>query len=72
MVHIFRVIRWQGEPREMEQACPPTWLTREQYLNWTCFPAFYAKVFNKLEPGHPAMHMRKDAVLDAIFMRDDV
>lgn len=49
-VTFFRAVHWRGEPKEMEQACPVTWLTRDQYLDWTPFPAFYAKVFPRIKP----------------------
>ena len=46
-VHLFRV-RKLGDPQEMELGCPVTWLTREQFLKWSPFAEFYAKVFSAI------------------------
>lgn len=43
-VHIFRVTAI-GEPVEMEEGCPVTWLTREGFLATSPFAAFYERVF---------------------------
>ena len=51
-VHIFRVMAY-GAPREMEDACPVTWLTREQFLKWSPFAPLYEKVFAAVPPRVP-------------------
>lgn len=48
-VHVFRVDAWQGEPRECEAGSPVTWFTREEFLKWSPFAAFYEKMFAALE-----------------------
>jgi ADP-ribose pyrophosphatase YjhB (NUDIX family) len=38
-----------GEPREMELSCPVAWFTRDEFLLWSPFAAFYKKVFADLD-----------------------
>lgn len=44
MVHVFRVDA-TGKPRETEEGSPVTWLTRDEFLKWSPFAAFYRKYF---------------------------
>jgi 8-oxo-dGTP diphosphatase len=48
-VQIFRAVAL-GTPREVEDGCPVTWLTREQFLKWSPFASLYEKVFAALPP----------------------
>lgn len=50
-VHIFRVTA-NGEPQQIEDGCPITWLTRAEFLKSSPFAEFYAKVFAAV----PAMY----------------
>jgi ADP-ribose pyrophosphatase YjhB (NUDIX family) len=47
-VHVFRVAA-HGLPREVETGCPVTWLTREEFLRWSPFAAFYLDVFAAID-----------------------
>ncbi len=49
-VHVF-VVSARGTPREMEPSCPVTWLTREEFLQWSPFAAFYQDVFRAWPVG---------------------
>ncbi len=49
-VHIYRV-RATGTPSEQEIGCPVTWLTRDEFLKWSPFAPFYAKVFAAVAPN---------------------
>jgi ADP-ribose pyrophosphatase YjhB (NUDIX family) len=44
-VQIFRVLAL-GTPREVEDGCPVTWLSREDFLKWSPFAPLYQKVFS--------------------------
>ncbi len=46
-VHVFRAELVGGDPRECEIGCPVTWLTKEEFLKWSPFAAFYRKVWQK-------------------------
>lgn len=46
-VYIFRVTT-EGTPREVEFGCPITWLTREEFLQWSPFRDLYVEVFKSL------------------------
>jgi 8-oxo-dGTP diphosphatase len=49
-VHIYRV--WAtGIPSEQEIGCPVTWLTREEFLEWSPYAPFYLKVFAAVSPA---------------------
>jgi 8-oxo-dGTP pyrophosphatase MutT (NUDIX family) len=43
-VHVFRV-EADGEPQMIEEGCPVTWLTRDEFLATSPFAAFYESVF---------------------------
>lgn len=45
MVYVNLIERWSGTPCEMELGCPVTWLTFDEFMRWTPFKEFYAKVF---------------------------
>ncbi len=49
VVGIYRVMAY-GVPREMEEGCPITWLTREQFLKWSPFAPLYREVFATVPP----------------------
>lgn len=49
LVTVFRVLA-KGEPREMEVGCPVTWLTRDEFLEWSPFGAFYTPIFAAMAP----------------------
>ena len=51
-VSVF-VVRAYGAPREMEEGCAVTWLTRDEFLKWSPFASFYAKLFDGLLPRAP-------------------
>ena len=44
VVHVFRV-EADGLAREMEDGCPVTWLSRQEFVMQSPFGTFYAKVF---------------------------
>lgn len=44
IVHVFRV-EAEGLAREMEDGCPVTWLSREEFVTQSPFGTFYVKVF---------------------------
>jgi len=44
-VHVYRVSA-SGKPCEREKGCPVTWLTRAEFLKWSPFRDFYAKMFD--------------------------
>lgn len=49
-VHLFYAkASWDYPPREREVGCPVTWLTREEFLRWSCFAPFYVRVFSEIE-----------------------
>lgn len=43
-VYVFSV-QAEGVAREREDGCAVTWLTREEFLNWSPFAEFYRKFF---------------------------
>jgi ADP-ribose pyrophosphatase YjhB (NUDIX family) len=54
-VHVFRVTAASPDargavkgPRERELGCPVTWFTREEFLKWCPFSAFYRHMFEGL------------------------
>jgi len=47
-VSVFRVAYYEGVATEMEQGCPVTWWTREEFLKWSPFAVFYVRVFAAL------------------------
>lgn len=54
VVHVFRV-EAKGLAREMEDGCPITWLSREEFVTQSPFGVFYVKVFAAIvEIGDPA------------------
>lgn len=44
LVYVFHV-EVSGEPREMEEGCPITWLTHEEFLCQSPFSYFYKNIF---------------------------
>lgn len=48
-VSLYRV-EMTGTPREMEEGCPVTWFTREQFLKWSPFRSLYEGVFEQVLP----------------------
>jgi ADP-ribose pyrophosphatase YjhB (NUDIX family) len=46
MVTVFDVTV-RGVPSEREPGCPVTWVTREEFLKWTPFAAFYQRMFRE-------------------------
>jgi 8-oxo-dGTP pyrophosphatase MutT (NUDIX family) len=48
-VHVFEVIAYEGEPRECEVGCAVTWLTRDEFMQWSPFAKFYEKMFEALD-----------------------
>lgn len=38
-----------GRERQVEQGCPVTWFSREEFLKWSPFREFYKQVFAKLD-----------------------
>jgi 8-oxo-dGTP diphosphatase len=46
-------VRAYGAPREMEDGCAVTWLTREEFLKWSPFAPLYEKVFAMVAPRVP-------------------
>jgi len=49
-VYVFRV-RAEGQARMMEDGCPVTWKTREQFLACRPFASFYKQVFEIVPEG---------------------
>lgn len=45
IVFVFEVLGHVGTPVESELGCPITWLTKEEFLKWTPFKAFYEPMF---------------------------
>jgi 8-oxo-dGTP diphosphatase len=50
LVHVYRIDA-SGIPNERELGCPVTWLTREEFLKWSPFAKFYARMFDLVPPG---------------------
>ncbi len=48
-VYLFRV-EAIGEPCQIEDGCPVTWLTRAEFLKTSPFAEFYAMVFEVVPP----------------------
>jgi len=53
IVHIFRVLGFAGEPRQMETDCPVVWMTREKFLELSPAAPFYKEVFQSVPPVDP-------------------
>lgn len=51
MVHVFECKWFKHKPSEREPGCPITWWTREEFLKWSPFREFYARVFERLDTG---------------------
>ena len=49
-VYVFRV-RAEGQARMVEDGCPVTWKTREQFLACSPFASFYKQVFEIVPEG---------------------
>jgi 8-oxo-dGTP diphosphatase len=49
LVTIYRVVA-DGKPQEMEEGCPVTWLTREEFLKWSPFASLYTRIFAQVPP----------------------
>jgi len=56
--HVFAVCA-HGFWREREPGCPVTWLTREEFLKWSKFSRYYARVFEAC-PSRPRVDERGD------------
>lgn len=54
-VHIFRVEAF-GEPMQIEEGCPVTWLTRAEFLASSPFASFYEKVFAAVRPRRACVY----------------
>jgi 8-oxo-dGTP pyrophosphatase MutT (NUDIX family) len=52
LVHVFRV-EASGVPSERELGCPVTWFTRDEFLKWSPFAKFYARMFDLIPPRQP-------------------
>ena len=48
-VCVFRVTA-RGEPQAVEDGCPTTWLTREEFISSSPFGEFYERVFTHVPP----------------------
>lgn len=57
LVHVFRVVPDVGTPREMELGRPVTWLSHEEFLEWSPFATFYRKILTE-EPTLTVITMR--------------
>lgn len=56
--HVFAVCA-HGFWREREPGCPVTWLTRKEFLEWSKFAKYYARVFEACPP-RPRVDERGD------------
>lgn len=45
VVSVFRVVPCPGDPREVEEGSPVTWLQREEFLRVSPFSEFYRHLF---------------------------
>ena len=41
------IVRTTYRPHEVERGCPVTWFTRDEFLQWCPFAAFYRTMFEK-------------------------
>jgi len=49
IVHVFGVRYFVGIPHEVETGCPVTWLTYDEFMQWSPFAEFYKKVFAQID-----------------------
>jgi len=59
VIFVYRVIA-DGEPRECEEGCPVTWLTREEFLKWTAFAVIYEPMFKRIPSCAPPIVTRAE------------